>query len=34
LARKYRVDLTELKAANNLATDLIFPGQELVLPNP
>lgn len=32
LARKYRVDLLELKARNNLETDLIFPGQELVLP--
>lgn len=33
LARKYRVSLAELKALNNLATDLIVPGQELVLPD-
>jgi nucleoid-associated protein YgaU len=32
LARKYRVDLLELKARNNLATDRLVPGQELVLP--
>jgi len=32
LARKYRVDPLELKTRNNLATDRLVPGQELVLP--
>ncbi len=33
LARKYRVDLAELKALNHIVSDLIVPGQELLLPD-
>jgi len=33
LARTYRVRLAELKARNNLVTDRIVPGQELILPD-
>lgn len=33
LARKHRVDLAELKAVNRISSDLIVPGQELVLPD-
>lgn len=32
LARKYQVNLLLLKALNDLKTDLIVPGQELILP--
>ncbi len=34
LARKYRVDPTELKTLNKLTTDRLVPGQELLLPEP
>src|SRR2546425_805450 len=34
LARKHRVRLTELIAVNDLTSDLIRPGQELLLPEP
>ncbi|TLY19215.1 MAG: LysM peptidoglycan-binding domain-containing protein [Nitrospirae bacterium] len=34
LARKYRVRLADLMAVNNLTSDLIRPGQELILPEP
>jgi len=34
LSRRYRVNLTELRALNNLATDRILAGQELLLPPP
>ena len=34
LARKYRVRLADLMTVNNLTSDLIRPGQELILPEP
>src|SRR3989441_806953 len=34
LARKHRVRLSELIAVNDLTSDLIRPGQELILPEP
>src|SRR5713101_840051 len=34
LARTHRVRLSELMAVNNLTSDLILPGQELLLPEP
>ena len=34
LARRHGVSLEELKAVNRLTTDLIIPGQELLIPNP
>jgi LysM repeat protein len=34
LARRYGVPLDDLKAVNRLKTDLIVPGQELLLPDP
>ena len=34
LARKHRVQLTELMTVNKLASDRIRPGQELILPEP
>ena len=34
LARKHRVRLSELMAVNDLTSDLIRPGQELILPEP
>ena len=34
LARKHRVRLSELISENNLTSELILPGQELILPEP
>ena len=34
LARRYRVRLADLMTVNNLTSDLIRPGQELILPEP
>jgi LysM repeat protein len=34
LARKHRVDPTELKTLNKLTTERLIPGQELLLPDP
>lgn len=34
LARRFGIGLNELKAANGLQTDLIVPGQELLIPEP
>ena len=34
LARKHRVRLADLMTVNNLTSDLIRPGQELILPEP